>query len=178
MITGRSRFNIYLLFLFVAFLACGCGSTKSKKDEPLSTLRIHMEVAMVVLDFGIKVPIYRANPILIPVDKQPFLTELNVESAKVVNDAVGGFALQIEFNHSGALLLEQYTTANPGRHMAIFSLFGKEKTDSRWLGAPIISRHISNGILIFTPDATREEAERIALGLNNYHKQSEAKSKW
>ena len=28
-------------------------------------------------------------------------------------------------------------------------------------------RTITNGVLIFTPDATREEAERIVLGINN-----------
>jgi len=177
MITGRSRFNIYLLFLCVAFLACGCGSTKNKKDEPLSTLRIHMEVTAVAMDFSIKVPIYRAKPVTLTVDKDPFLSELNVASAKVV-EVMGGFALQIEFNHSGSMLLEQYTTANPGRHIAIFSLFGKQKDDSRWLAAPVISRRISNGVLGFTPDASREETERIALGLNNYAKKSQEKSKW
>jgi preprotein translocase subunit SecD len=105
------------------------------------------------------------------------LTELNVSSAKVV-EVMGGFALQIEFNHSGNMLLEQYTAANPGRHLAVFSLFGKKKEESRWLGAPIIAHRISNGILIFTPDASRDEAERIAAGLNNYAKKSLEKSKW
>jgi len=176
MITGRSRFNTYLLFLFAALLACGCSSTK-KKDEPLSTLRIHMETTAAPMDFSINVPVYRAKPVPITVDKEPFLTELNVASAKVA-DVMGGFALQIEFNHSGAMLLEQYTTANPGRHIAIYSMFGKTKEDSRWLGAPIITRHISNGVLAFTPDASREESERIALGLNNYAKKSLEKSKW
>jgi preprotein translocase subunit SecD len=177
MITGRSRFNIYLLFLFAAFLACGCGSTKKDKNEPLSTLRIHIEVTGAPTDFSINVPIYRAKPVMITVDKEPFLTELNVASAKVL-DVMGGFAVQIEFDHSGNLLLEEYTAANPGRHIAIFSLFGKKKEESRWLGAPIIARRISNGVLIFTPDASREESERIATGLNNYHKKSQAKSKW
>lgn len=177
MITGRSRFNIYLLFLFAGLLACGCGSTKKKKDEPLSTLRIHIEMTASPMDFSISVPVYRAKPVMITVDKEPFLTELNIASAKVV-DVMGGFALQVEFNHSGAMLLEQYTASNPGRHIAIFSLFGKKKEESRWLGAPIIGRRISNGVLTFTPDASREESERIVLGLNNYSKKSQAKSKW
>jgi hypothetical protein len=177
MITGRSRFNIYLLFAFAALLACGCSSTEKKKDTPLSTLRVHIEVIPSPMDFSINVPVYRAKPVMITVDKEPFLTELNVSSAKVV-EVMGGFALQIEFNHSGNMLLEQYTAANPGRHLAVFSLFGKKKEESRWLGAPIIAHRISNGILIFTPDASRDEAERIAAGLNNYAKKSLEKSKW
>ena len=42
--------------------------------------------------------------------------------------------------------------------------------DYRWLAAPVISHRISDGVLVFTPDATREEAEEIALGLNNVSK--------
>ncbi len=35
---------------------------------------------------------------------------------------------------------------------------------------PRINRRISNGELVFTPDATREEAERIVKGVNNVSK--------
>ena len=54
--------------------------------------------------------------------------------------------------------------------IAIFSQFGEEMKDYRWLAAPVINRRISDGVLVFTPDATREEAEEIALGLNNVAK--------
>ena len=40
-------------------------------------------------------------------------------------------------------------------------------TEARWLAAPRISQRIKDGVLVFTPDATREEAERIVRGLNN-----------
>ena len=39
--------------------------------------------------------------------------------------------------------------------------------EGRWLAAPRINKRIADGVLVFTPDATREEAEQIALGLNN-----------
>jgi hypothetical protein len=42
--------------------------------------------------------------------------------------------------------------------------------ESRWLAAPVIPRRISNGVLTFTPDASREEADLIAIGLNNVAK--------
>ena len=178
MITGAGRFNIYLLILSVALAASACSSTKGEKPEKmLSTLRMHVEVNGVPMDFSVRVPIIRQNPVMLTVDKDPFLTELNVASAKVV-DGLGGFALQIEFDHEGSMLLENCTTANPGMRLAVFSLFGKEKDQGRWLAAPRISKRITNGVLVFTPDATREEAERIALGLNNVAKKNLEKSKW
>ena len=45
----------------------------------------------------------------------------------------------------------------------IFSEFGQ----ARWLAAPMINKRISDGNYVFTPDATREEAERIVRGVNN-----------
>ena len=179
MITGRCRFNIFLMLSLAALLASGCQSAKKdkEKDKQFSTLRIHLEVTAAPMDFSIKVPVYRENPVMVTVDKDPILTEGNVASAKVV-EVMGGFDLQIEFDHSGSLLLEQYTTSNPGRRIAIFSLFGKKKEDSRWLAAPVMSKRITNGKLVFTPDASREEAERIALGLNNFAKKNQENNKW
>jgi hypothetical protein len=40
-------------------------------------------------------------------------------------------------------------------------------TENRFLGAPLITKRITDGVFVFTPDATREEAERIVAGLNN-----------
>jgi hypothetical protein len=38
------------------------------------------------------------------------------------------------------------------------------------LAAPQINNHITDGRFVFTPDSTREEAERVALGLNHVAK--------
>ena len=51
--------------------------------------------------------------------------------------------------------------------MPIFCQFGEKLGKARWLAAPVISRRNSNGLLVFTPDADREEAAEIELGLNN-----------
>ena len=76
-------------------------------------------------------------------------------------------------NRQGSWLLEQYT-AKPHKHILVFSQFfspGEEKMNAgRWLAAPMVGTHIVDGRFIFTPDATREEAQRIALGLNNVAK--------
>lgn len=175
---GRNRFNIYLLLTLALILPCGCRTRGDDKDKVQATLRVHVEVVPASMDFSTTVPVYREKPVMVTVDKSPFVTEADVESAKVV-DVRGGFDLQIQFDRRGTWLLEEYTTTNPGKHFAVFSEFGVKKSrTSRWLAAPIIYRRISNGILRFTPDATREEAEKIALGLNNVAKKVNEASKW
>ena len=176
MIIGHCRFNIYLCCLLA--LLCGCRSTKDDKDKRFSTLRVHLEAMADSTDFTMTVPIYREKPIQIHVDKSPFATEANVTEARVIDD-MGGFALQVQLNHRGTALLELNSTTNPGKHLAIFSEFGpKTNRQTRWLAAPIMARRVSNGLLTFTPDATRDEAEEVALGLNNLAKKIQEKSKW
>jgi preprotein translocase subunit SecD len=177
MIIGPKRFNIYLLCLVALAAATGCQTSK-KPEKALATLRLHLEVVPQSMDFSTQVPVYRARPVMVTVDKSPFLTEINLTSAKVV-DVMGGFDLQIQFDRQGSWILEEYTTTNPGKHLAIFSTFAfQDKKEGRWLGAPVISRRISNGLLTFTPDASREEAEAIALELNNAAKKNKDESKW
>ena len=50
--------------------------------------------------------------------------------------------------------------------------------EGRWLAAPYIHNRTGDGVLLFTPDATRQEADNIAFGLNNVAKKIEAQSKW
>ena len=185
MIIGRNRFNIYLLAALVLGLVVGCKTKSSPKDEKakhekeiIATLRVHLEVFPQSMDFSTTVPILRDHPVMITVDKSPFLTELNVANARVV-DVLGGFNLEIEFDRQGSWLLESYTVSNPGKHFAVFSAWGdKKKKEARWLGAPVIAHKISNGVLSFTPDASREEAVDIAFGLNNAVKKNKEKSQW
>jgi hypothetical protein len=177
MITGRRRFNLYLLAAFVAVAACGCQTAQDKKDKELATLRIHLESGPEDLDRSIQVPLYRAQPIQMQIQRDPVLTEAHVASAHVV-DVLGGFDLMIQLNRQGTMLLQQYSATYSGRHFAVFSQFGLKGKETRWLAAPKFSRLISNGILQFTPDASREEAEEIAKGLNNIAKKNEANEKF
>jgi len=179
MLIGRTRINLYLLCFagLAAVLVAGC-RTGDSRDKQFSALRLHMEATSDAMSFSRVVPIYRENPMSLRVDRDPFLTEVNVASAKVV-DEVGGFVIQIQFDRRGAWLLEQYTTSNPGRRVAIYSEFGgKGFREARWLGAPTIRRRISDGLFTFTPDATRAEAEEVVLGLNNLARKLETASKW
>lgn len=164
MVIRAARFNLNLLLALALVAFAGCHTTKEDKER--AVVRIHIEVNQDGTGQNAPVPIYRGKPVMVNVQTSPFLTEANLVEAKVL-ETLGGFALQIKFDNFGAGLLEQYSARNPGKHMAIFCQFGKKLVESRWLAAPQIGRRITNGMLVFTPDCTREEAEQIALGLNN-----------
>jgi preprotein translocase subunit SecD len=160
------RLNLYL-WVVLAVGLCGCKSTPESQTKKLvATLRLHIEAGRDSSKSSEPVPVYREQPVMINVEKEPFLSEGSVNQATVFN-AVGGFALRVQFDHQGSTLLEQYTSLHRGKRIAIFSQFGDKIQDYRWLAAPVISHRISDGVLVFTPDTTREEAEEIAIGLNN-----------
>jgi preprotein translocase subunit SecD len=171
MMIRAQRFNTYLMVAVAAGLAgWGCQSIeKLTTPKLLSSLRLFIESPLDGTAAKEKVPIYREKPVWVTIDQLPVLTEGNVMGAIVV-DEVGGYALKIQFDRRGTELLEQLTSSNRGRRVAILSQFGEKIKDYRWLAAPIITRRISDGVLVFTPDATREEAEEIARGLNNVSK--------
>ncbi len=160
------RFNTYLLLaLTLLFAGAGCKSSRkkdpnhyTKKDE--ASLRLHLEVNADGSENNGAITVGRSNPFEINVEKRPFLTEFQIEKAAVI-DALGGFSISVQFNKQGSFLLEQYTTGNKGRRMAIAAEFGQ----MRWIAAPVIKERLGDGVLVFTPDTTRQEAERIVSGL-------------
>lgn len=157
-------FNIYLLLLCAVVMAVACKTTdERKKGREASTLRLYLEIPKSGMDpHGGTVPIYRQSPIMINVERTPFLTEADLEAASVM-DVRGGFMIRAQFNGHASLLLENVTVSHRGQRIAIQSHFG----ETRWLAAPLISRRIANGELVFTPDASREESDRIVRGLTN-----------
>jgi len=152
-------FNVYLLAALLATAGLlGCQSTKK---EETATLRLHLEVNPNYPGKNGPVPIGRSNPVYVNVQNEDFLTEVQVAKAALV-DNVGGFAIMVQFDQKGTWVLEQYSIANLGRRVAIISYFG----EARWLAAPVMEKPIRDGLLIFTPDASHEEADKIVRGLN------------
>jgi len=168
MIRGN-RFNIYLLLAVAVAMCGGCETEKSRRKKTTSTLEVHVEAHPERTGHTATVQVLRDHPISINVEKSPILTEAWVKEAKVV-DVMDGFALRIEFDDHGTLVLEACTAENRGRRFAVMAQFGESLKETRWLAAPRITHRISDGVLMFTPDTTREEAEQIALGLNNVAK--------
>jgi hypothetical protein len=157
------RLNTYLVVGALLVLGAGCSTPEKKRDKELSTLRVHLEAA---LDGTKLIQPVAVLGVPVNIETSPFLSEMDVESAKVV-DILGGFALQVQFNRHGMWTLEEYSSTARGRHFAIFSQFGLDNKTARWLAAPLIEQRITNGVLTFIPDATREEGEEIVRGLNN-----------
>src|SRR5687768_10508404 len=158
---GFRAFNTYLILL--ATLALGCQSIWKKKE--FSTFRMHIETNADGGNNG-PVTIGRSEPFAVNIEKASFISEYHVENAAVV-DSLGGFQIMVQLNRQGTWLLEQYSTAAREKRAAIFSNWG----EPRWLAAPKLSRRITDGVVVFTPDATREEADRIVRGLNTLVKE-------
>ena len=116
--------------------------------------------------------VYRADPIIFYVNSEPFLDTADLEQATLM-EAIGGFAIQLQFNRHGTAVLDSFTTSNKGRRMAIFCQF----TEPRVLAAPMITNRNATGIIRFTPDCSREEAERIINGLTSAIKEIKGKNK-
>ena len=166
---GRSvsRINPWAAaFLAGAALALGvsgCATGQERKQsKEWSTLRLYLEAESEDSAKTTVVPVYRKKPILVRIFKEPILDEGHVVSASVVN-VLGGFAIRVQYDFHGTLRLEEASNYYRGRRLVIHSYF----PEGRWLAAPTLSRPITDGVIVFTPDATREEAERIVLGLNN-----------
>lgn len=178
MIIGRNRFNLYLLLsLLLVAVASGCATHKDDPEKRLATFRVHLEAQTEDADRTQRVAVFRASPVEFIVEKEPFLDEAHVSSARVM-EVLGGFDIMVQLNRQGTWLLQEYSASNPGRHYAIFSQFGEKGKEARWLAAPIFNKINSAGILQFTPDCTREEADQIVKGLNNVAKKNESNEKW
>ena len=164
-----SRFNIILLLLCCSVFTA-CQTTKLTPEETALKKKYKKEKALVQLHLGgapnsngRSIEIYRAKPIYISVDPIPFLDWRNITDARLVEDQTG-FAIQLQFNAHGTFVLDTLTTANRGKPIAVMAQTG---TMQRWLAAPLIQQRNASGFLTFTPDATREEAERIVYGIRN-----------
>jgi hypothetical protein len=157
------RFNLFLALLALAWL-CGCQT--DKKEKEVSILRVHIEASPQSTGSTETVSVLRSDPLLVTVFKEAILSEANLVEAKVI-DARGGFGIQLQFDESSGMVLEQYSAANPGKHFVVFGQWSEKPTDGRWLAAPLITRRISDGRFSFTPDMSRTNADRLVLGLNN-----------
>lgn len=164
------RFNTYLLAGGLLLWFNGCASRDPRNVPELAALRLHLEVNPDGTDRNSPVLVGRAAPFLVNLTKEPFLTEYQIVSASLV-DSFGGFSISVKFDTPGSWILEQYTVSNKGKRIGVSAIFG-EAQEPRWLGAPRISQHITNGVFVFTPDISRNDADRLVVGLNNFARDS------
>ena len=165
-------FNVYLL-LAIILSACATDGAKGKKNgrtkeekKELAAIRFHLESFPDGTGHNGPVLVMQQK---INVDREPFLSEADIVDAAVVEN-VGGFGVQIFFDSHGAMLLDMTTTSNKGKRIVVLTQYPNPKPQkqfSRWVAAPMITKRVANGVLAFTPDLSREEANRIVRGLKN-----------
>ena len=175
--TMKTKADLFKHFLLasiqIAGLGCGCKSMGNKEPgENYSLIMLYLEQNNDGTKYSRKMAVYRADPFIFYVNSEPFLSTADLEKATLM-EARGGFALQLQFNRHGTAVLESFTTSNKGKRMAIFCQF----TEPRVLAAPMITRRNATGIIRFTPDCSREEAERIVKGLTTAIKKIKGNSK-
>lgn len=121
-------FNIYFALACLT-LAGGCAVYKSTKEainpkKEQSTIRLYME--------GPKADTLTSESVLVTrekfpytIDREPFLTEADLDQASLVNDPAGdgGYFIKLTFNQHGSMVLNLYTADNKGRHIIIYSQF-------------------------------------------------------
>jgi hypothetical protein len=166
-------FNFFLLLVATLTLTACSTSEERKKKKEFSNIRVHIEGDQSG-DRSSAISVLRSAPIRINVEAEPILDEHNINNATLLEQADGTFAIQLEFDRRGGWILERTSVSHRGKHLAIFSYFGQ----GRWLAAPLITGKNSTGMLTFTPDATREETERIVRGLNNVIRKLQRKENW
>lgn len=174
----RRAFNTYFLGLWLALVvpwtvAQAADSTndvkkaeetkkkKKRGKKEYSMVHLHLEVPRDTSGRSQEIQVLRDHPIVINVEKVPFLSESLLADARIV-ETPGGKEIELSFNNLGQTALGNFTAANRGRRIAIYAEWDKEK---RWLAAPKITKLLSDGVIRFTADATQEESERIVRGL-------------
>ncbi len=168
----RGSFNIYFTIALL-FVVAGCRTSGRPSDEKnMSAMHLFLETTEDGSSANGRVLVTRQKIPMI-VQREPFLTEMDVARAQVVEDQ-GGFAIEIFFNEHGTLALDMATVGNKGRHIAIRTQY---PDFTRWVAAPMITGRVANGVLQFTPDADRKEAERIVAGLNKVAKAAKKAAK-
>jgi hypothetical protein len=167
-------FNTYLLLSLLVASALGCQSVAQRQAERKSTreqrkafatLRVHLEYPNGPTNKVSNVEIFGVPT---QIHKDPFLTELNLTGASLVDTPDGLFGMSVQFDRHGITMLDSVTTQFRGRRLAFFCQYGiKKEVTTTWLAAPMIVRPVIDGRLQFTPVSKKEEAEKIILGLNN-----------
>src|SRR5271155_6001081 len=122
-VCGR-RFNLYLALALAMALAplCGC-RTSGKKEKNVSAIRIHVQTSSDTIGASQTVSVMRSEPVQVVIGHEPILTEASVVAARVI-ETPGGFAIEIKFDETSGWVLEQFSAANPGKHLVIFGQWG------------------------------------------------------
>ena len=157
----KTFFAFLLLIGWIGILVGpGCASLGRGSTQKVH-LRVYLEASVNDPTQTMVAPVYRKQPVLIRIQKEPILDERDLVHAAVVK-GMGGYSIELVFDFHGKLVLQQVSNAYRGRRLVLQAVF----PEARWLGIVRMNRPIMDGVLTFTPDATQQEAQRIVDGLN------------
>src|SRR5436190_22799225 len=125
---GTFRFNTYFAVAMVALLGAGCASSKpdhdeagkKKKKRQEAVLKLHLEINADGTDRVGTATVGRSAPFTMSIEKKAFLTQLQIVNAQLL-ETQGGYSISLQFDHKGTWMLDQYSTANKGRHIAVWA---------------------------------------------------------
>ena len=117
--------------------------------------------------------VYQAKPKLVYIDPKPVMRGDSgmITSSKVINTQDGLHAIQLDFTTLGQSVMEHITTNFRARQLYIVLAKNDDHSKTNKVRMTCIGSHYINRTfsspLVFTPDASREESEKITKLLNN-----------
>ena len=117
--------------------------------------------------------VYQAKPKLVYIDPKPVMRGDSgmITSSKVINTQDGLHAIQLDFTTLGQSVMEHITTNFRSRQLYIVLAKNDDHSKTNKVKMTCIGSHYINRTfstpLVFTPDASRDESEKITKLLNN-----------
>ncbi len=138
-----------LVFALTVF-AAGCGAALGSVTQP-GTSKVELRLITANEADGYKVPTWDGKVTMV-VEKRAPLNDRDVSAVKLAKLPDGTVSIDLQFDQTAALTLEDITSKNIGKRMAIL-VSGKIVT------APTIKEKISGGVVALTgPDAAATKA--------------------
>ena len=184
----RSSFNLFLS-LAALILCWGVhGATpeekKLEKDleqkkkieaKQMAQIRVYREViefsgrASELGTLGVnKATVGRSDPVEMTVQREAVLDERDVKRATLVEQRDQSFSIAVEFVQRGSMVLHMNSVAAKGQRLVIAARWSNgTNVFNRWIAAPLMRRALDQGVIVFTPDMSREESVLFVRGLNN-----------
>ena len=189
----RGAFNLFLGLLMVATwvhglvgIAAAATPEEKRREKELehqkkieakqmSQIRVYREVtdfsgrASELGTLGVnKATVGRSDPVEMTVQRDAVLDERDVKRATFIEQRDQTFSVAVEFVQRGTMVLHMNSVAAKGKRLVIAARWSDgTNVFNRWIAAPLMRRALDQGVLLFTPDMSREEAIVFVRGLNN-----------
>lgn len=184
----RGAFNLFLGLMALCLGLQGLAATPEEKQrakdlerqkkmeaKQMAQIRVYREVtdfsgrASELGTLGVnKAKVGRTDPVEMTVQRDAVLDERDVKRATVIEQRDQTFAVGVEFVQQGSMVLHMNSVAAKGKRLVIAARWSDgTNVFNRWIAAPLMRRALDQGVLVFTPDMSHEEAVVFVRGLNN-----------